>query len=469
MNKKFIYPILILTLLAQYSCKKQLDALPKNAEVEGNAIVDQNSANIALNGAYYDLANANGTETNWTNNKIMGSMFAGYIGSGNGASNDENDVFGGSAFTSEWTRYYVLINAANGVNDGVQIVADNKFSNGRKTQIMAEARFLRAYGSFKILSYFGQWFDITSPYGIIIENQFNTLTNINKARSSVKDSYDFILSDLDYAIANAAPTSKNIYANKWTAMALKMRVLLSRGQGDDFTQAVTLGNAITSGSPYTLESNEKDIFYTKGLASTEVMLGIQPQANQELYYYNVSGTFIGASSFYIAKPMLYNLLKNDPRLSWVIGAAKGTNYYFIKYIQPIKQSTVISETAYAFRLSEVYLMLAEAITRSGGDLNLAKTTLKTVMSKAGVTDFSAVDAAVTPATVQVQIYNEFARNFVGEDGIEWMALLRLPLATVQQIRPTITSTIQYILPIPDSEFINNRNVGAQNPGYSRPN
>ncbi len=468
MNKKFIYPILILVLLVQYSCKKQLDALPKNAEVEGNAIVDQNSANIALNGVYYKLANANGTETNWTNNKIMGSMFAGYIGSGNGAGNDEIDVFGGSTYTSEWGRNYELINAANGVNDAVQTLADNKFTNGRKTQILAEARFLRAYGSFKLLSYFGQWFDVNSPYGIVIEDKFNTLTNINKARSTVKDSYNFILSDLDYAIANAAATSQNIYANKWTAMALKMRVLLSRGQSGDFAQAITLGNAIISGSPYVLEPNEKDIFYSKGLASNEVMLGIQPQANQELYYYNVSGTFIGASSFYIAKPMLYDLLQNDPRLSWVIGAAKSTNYYFIKYIQPTKQSTVVSETAYAFRLSEVYLMLAEAITRSGGDLNLAKATLKIVMGKAGVTDFTVVDAATTAADVQVQIYYEFVRNFVGEDGIEWMALLRLPFATVKQIRPTITSTVQYILPIPDGEFINNPNIGTQNPGYSQP-
>jgi hypothetical protein len=114
-------------------------------------------------------------------------------------------------------------------------------------------------------------------------------------------------------------------------------------------------------------------------------------------------------------------------------------------------------------------MLAEAIARSGGDLNVAKTTLKTVMSKAGVTDFTAVDAATTAADVQLQVYYEFVRNFVGEDGIEWMALLRLPFATVKQIRPTITSTVQYILPIPDSEFINNPNTGAQNPGYSKPN
>jgi hypothetical protein len=198
------------------------------------------------------------------------------------------------------------------------------------------------------------------------------------------------------------------------------------------------------------------------------MLGIQPQANQELYYYNVSGTFIGASAFYIATPALYNLLKNDPRLNWVVGPVKETNYYFIKYIQPTKESTVISETAYAFRLSEVYLMQAEAIARSGGNLSTAKTILQTVMSKAGVTNFTAVNSAVTPADVQVQIYYEFARNFVGEDGIEWMALLRLPFATVQQIRPTIKDKIQYILPVPDGEFQNNPNFGEQNPGYSKP-
>jgi hypothetical protein len=468
--KKLIYILLAVALFSQSACKKQLDALPKNAEVEGNAIVDEPSANVALNGVYYCFANASNISTNWNNNKIMGSLFAGYIGSGNGATNDETDIFGATTYGTEWGRYYTLINAANGVNQDVQTLADNKFTNGRKTQILAEARFLRAFGHFKLLSYFGQWFDITSPYGVIIESQFNTLTNINLPRSTVKDCYTFILSDLDYAIANAADAGSNVYANKWTAMALKMRVLISRAQGDDLAQAITLANTIISGSPYALEPNEKDIFYTKGLTSNEVMLGIQPQANQNLYYSNSSEDFIGASAFYEAKPDLYTLLKNDPRAGWVIGAADTTNvgnYYFIKYIQPAKISTQLSEVAYAFRLSEVYLMLAEATVRSGGDLNAAKNTLKTVMSKAGVTDFTAINAAVTANDVAIQIYYEYARNFVGEDGIEWMALLRLPLATVQQLRPTITSNVQYILPIPHAEFVSNPNIGPQNPGYSK--
>jgi len=48
-----------------------------------------------------------------------------------------------------------------------------------------------------------------------------------------------------------------------------------------------------------------------------------------------------------------------------------------------------------------------------------------------------------------------------------MALLRLPFATVQQLRPTITNKIQYILPIPKAEFLQNPKTGEQNPGYSR--
>lgn len=468
--KKFVPILLGMAVFLQGACNKQLDALPKDAEVEGNAIVDQPTANVALNGVYVRFANASNTETDWSNDKIMGSLFAGYLGSGNGSTDDELDIFGNTTYGGEWGRYYNLINAANGVNDAVQLLAANKFANSRKTQILGEARFLRAFGHFKLLSYFGQWFDITSIYGIIIENKFNTLTNINLPRSTVKDCYSFILSDLDYAIANAPVASSNIYVNKWTAMALKMRVLLSRAQGDDLSQAIVLANSIISGSPYTLEPNEKDIFYTSGLASNEVMLGIQPQANQELYYYNTSGEFKGASSFYEAKPLLAALLKNDPRAAWVLGPADTLNvgsYYFIKYIQPLKVSTQLSETAYAFRLSEVYLMLAEATARSGGDLSVARATLKTVMSKGGVTNFTAVDSALTASDVSRQIYFEYARNFIGEDGIEWMALLRLPLAVIGQVRPAVTSTVQYILPIPHTEFINNPNIGPQNPGYSK--
>lgn len=454
-----------------FGCKKQLDKLPDNAKVEGNAITDQPSAIVALNGVYFRFANASNTRTDWSVNQIMGGRFSGYLvdATGNGGANDEINAFDNTGYISQWGRYYSLVNAANGVIGAVEGLADNKFVAGKKQQILGEARFLRAYGHFKLLSYFGQWFDVNSAYGVIIQDQFITLTNKDKARGTVKECYDFILTDIDYAIANAPVTGPNVYAGKWTAMALKMRVLLSRGQGDDYAQTVTLANSIINEGPYALEPNLRDLFYTKGLASTEVMLGIKPQANQDQVYENMSGNFIGRSFIYGANQNLINLYNNDPRKAWIIGTQYRTSAfnYFIKFVQPTRISTVVSETAYAFRLTEVYLMQAEAMVRSGGALAPAKTRLKEVLSKSGLTDFTAVDAANTTDELLRQIYLEYVRNMVGEDGIEWMALLRLPFAMVQQLRPTITNKIQYILPIPKAEFLQNPKTGEQNPGYSR--
>ncbi|HEY0176544.1 MAG TPA: RagB/SusD family nutrient uptake outer membrane protein, partial [Pedobacter sp.] len=274
---------------------------------------------------------------------------------------------------------------------------------------------------------------------------------------------------LDYAIDNAAGTSSIVNVNKWSAMALKMRVLLNRGQNDDYVQCAVLGNMIINSSPYALEATTRDIFYTKGLTSKEVMLGITPQANQGEYYYNTTGNYVKRSAYYVATAALNDLLAADPRKSWVIGDAgyykKG--FYFIKYNQPALTTTQLSEVAYAIRLSEVYLMTAEATVRSGGSTATAKTLLKMVMKNAGVTNFTAVDAASAANDVLLQLYYEYVRSFIGEDDQYYFALLRFPLAMVTTLRPTIKSTEQYIYPVPHSEFTSNPLIGDQNPGYAK--
>ena len=468
---KIYTTLFIASLLAfsQSGCKKQLEAPPTDALVEGNVITNQQTATTALNGVYYRFANATAINTNWLNNEIYPGILTGYLDDGNNTLNEASNVLGKTGFNSIWSRYYILINSANGVIDQITPLDPNLFPAGRREQILAEARFMRAFGHFKILSWFGQWFDINSPYGALIQDKFITATNYAKDRSGVKDSYQFILDDLDYAINNGAAAGTNINAGKWCAMTLKMRVLLNRGQGDDYTQCATLGNTIMNSGPYVLEASTKDIFYTKGLSSKEVMLGVTPQANQGVYYYNISGNYVKRSSYYVATAALNSLLGSDPRKSWYIGNAGfyGKGFYFIKYVQPTLTTTQLSEVAYPMRLSEVYLMTAEATARSGGNLAMARTLLKTVMGKAGVTDFTAVDATVTANDVLLQIYNEYVRNFVGEDDQYYFALLRFPLATVTSLRPTIKTLQQYIYPIPSSEFINNPLISEQNPGYSK--
>jgi hypothetical protein len=115
----------------------------------------------------------------------------------------------------------------------------------------------------------------------------------------------------------------------------------------------------------------------------------------------------------------------------------------------------------------MYLLESEGIVRSGGDINAARALLKTVQDHAGVTDFTAINAATTADTMLRQLYNETARNLSFEDGQEWSALLRLPLAAVLSVKPAITDKDHFILPIPKAEFDKNPQIGAQNPTYSK--
>jgi starch-binding outer membrane protein, SusD/RagB family len=196
-----------------------------------------------------------------------------------------------------------------------------------------------------------------------------------------------------------------------------------------------------------------------------VILGITPfpsQVGKRSRYEYVQ------SSVYLASYKFRKLLENDPRASWMLTKATTST------VASIRDSTYMSkyfgpkvEESYALRLTEVYLLKAEAIVRSGGSLTEARNILKSIMAKAGVVDFTAVDNANTAPLLLIEIYKEFARNMVAENGSEWFALLRLPFDTVKLLRPTITDQKQYILPIPFTEFQLNPAIGDQNPGYPK--
>lgn len=479
MKSLLIYLSLIAITMFPVSCDKQLSAPPRNARVEGTAVTNASSAQTALNGAYYRFASVtteNADATYWRTHQIFGAMLTGAIGYGFGPWPEEsNDNVQAGLIGSIWNETYPMLNAANGVLEGVTQLGDDVFTGNRKKEILAEAKFLRAYGHFRLLIYFGEWFKDDSPYGVLIREEPATLSNIIKSRSSVAESYAHILSDLDEAIANGPTVNAPYYATKWAAMLLKMRVLMMRGHDADYPEVIELADDIIGSPNFELEANLKDIFQLKGLNSKEVILGIKPQPNQEIGYYNHSGSYYpGNSNLFAATVSFQNLMGDDPRANWMIGPlTEGFSQfyspgvkYFSKYVPYGTAPSQLSEVSYAMRLTEVYLLKAEAILRSGGSITDARTLIKTVMQKAGVTDFSAIDNADTNEKLLIQNYYEVLRNLVAEDGLEWMALLRFPFETVKQLRPTITNQIQYYFPVPLTELQQNHSFGPQNFGYN---
>lgn len=477
------YILIVFAALFLWSCKKELNVFPTTSEVDGNIIVDTKSAATVLNGVYYRLNDAGVDNNNipsvlWTDpNEDLPSQLSGAA----------VDSYGGAIFTFTfnkssdnvdliWKYGYNLVNAANGFIKNITPVT--KIPAATKQQMIAEAKFLRAFGNEELLLYYGQYYDPTSKFGIILRDEFVTAGNINLPRSGVAAAYTSILADLDAAIAGLPAMNTQIfYANVSAAKLLKARVLINRGAAGDYAQVISLMNDVIKNSPFVLEPSVKDIFLTKGFSSTEVILGIQPYPN-ESYKFKQNQN----NTRYLVSDSLASLLTNDPRNQWyykpintfIPNAKEITKYYSGDPVPDnpfAAKQTPLSEYCYAFRLSEAYLMEAEATALSNGDLANAKNLLYTVMVHAGMsmTDpqyaaaYTAVANANTPAALQLLIVKEELKNFAFENGADWFALRRLPLKSLKSIQPAIKDVTRLILPIPISEL--NENNVIQNPGY----
>jgi len=456
--KHFINGVFLMVLVYQSSsCVKTSNVSSNNITP---AITNQETAQYLLNGIYGTFAVATSSvtgdsETNWgLNHEIIPAMMAGLIYSSPGIGVNPPIVDNSYAYTI-WSNNYDIVNAVNGFINTVNNLPDSKFTTKSKNEMLGEARFLRAYANYQLLSYFGEFYDINSSYGVMLRKEVINTGNISLKRSSVADTYAYILADIDFAVTNAPVNNPNYYVNQWVVKALEARVLINRGVGNDYEQVISLTNDIINNGPYSLEPNLKDLFYTKGLNSKEVILGIVPQPGQntKASYYEVS----------FATAMLGDLMKNDPRGSWEI-KPDSVYYFYYNWFDIQKYAGNYPEVSYAFRLTEMYLLQAEAITRSNGDLSEAKALLKTIMGHAGITDFSPVDNAATAGQLELLIYQETTKNLFCEDGAEWFSLMRMGFDQVKISNPTIKNQTQCIFPIPADELEDNKNM-VQNPGY----
>ncbi len=459
--------VFIMAAIFLGGCKKELNVNPTSQEVDGNIITDTKSATTVLNGVYYRFA-AGGADNNsvpstlWSQtNETIPSQLSGMLSYTSGGGLSEHTYNATSAgIDYVWNYGYNLVNAANGFLKN--IAGAGNVDAATRRQMIAEAKFLRAFGNSELLLYYGQYYDTSSNYGIILRNEFVDPSNIYLPRSKVGTVYDSIFSDLDNAIQDLPGKNSSIaFANTWAAKLLKARMLINRGAPSDYTQIITITTDIIANSPFSLESNVKNLFLSKGLTSNELILGIQPYSTQNYKWKNDI-----YSNYYSPNAFMDSLFNGDPRTPWYIQRVK-TREAVTKYY-PGSVTTVaaaaISENSYAFRLTEAYLLKAEALVSSGGSLTDAKNLVRTVLTNAGVTNFSTLDDAGTSSEVLIAVISEEMKSFVSESGQDWFAIRRLPFATVQRLLPSVINKSLLILPIPQAEILTNGKM-IQNPNY----
>ncbi len=149
-----------------------------------------------------------------------------------------------------WNTLYIDINTANGI---LQYGADANIPAATKTQLLAQAKFLRGFCYYYLVTTFG---------AVPLHTNFNTSASAADAPSPLADVYAQIIKDLNDAAAdlpNTPPANNGKPATKATALYLLAKTYLWRGwsaaaQGTDFTTAYTTAkNLIDSKATYNLD------------------------------------------------------------------------------------------------------------------------------------------------------------------------------------------------------------------------
>lgn len=386
-----------------------------------------------------------------------------------------------------WNWMFAGVNRANYI-----LEFKDKTNFEGKTQIIAEARFLRAYYHFELV----KWFGAIPLKG---DARFKIGDEKSIPRSPVADVYASIEADLIYASENLNPTaSQQGRATKGAALALLGKAYLYQNK---FTNAASALESLIGMQKYTLVSDYNSIFEAEGENGPESVFEIQytdiegagfgclqcSEGNVAVGFNgprNYTGTlFTSGFSFNVPTAKVVNAFEvGDKRKDvaildiedWALktGATYGegykhTGYFNRKYIPRKRSSSAAGDLNLtnpnnyrSIRYADVLLMAAEALNRGNISDDRARQYLNQVRQRAfgdSNHNITASGAALTDF-----IWAERRVELVGE-GHRFFDLVRTGKAA-QEI-PGFTANKNEVFPIPVEEIQFANGNWEQNPNY----
>lgn len=422
-------------------------------------------------------------------------------GGANAISMDNFPVLPSNGFCNAlWLGYYTLINRCNStineVNTNTTIVATDPI----KQQTIAEARFIRAYGYFNLVRFFGR-----VP---LIDKLFTDPAQQNNVpQSSAAQIYAFIESDLVFAAANLPLSWDSKFAGRVTrgaANGLLAKVYLTQQK---WTEAMSAANAVMTSAQYDLSTPYDRIFREEGENSKESVFEVQATAsaaipsNNGVQYAQIQGVR-GAGIWDLgwgwnspSTQLEAAYEANDPRKNRTIMYTSTTTTTFQTiygenlptglpnprynnkvYTNPATRASLGNRFGYwmnvrILRYADVVLMYAEAANELGGVANItaARNALNSVRlrARAGnasiLPDVTTTDQAVLRDAIRrerrVELAMEHDRFF---DLVRWgIAQTELNAAG----KTAFSNSRDVLLPIPQTQIDLSAGVLTQNPGY----
>jgi hypothetical protein len=373
------------------------------------------------------------------------AIFTDETGTGNGSGGQNFDTHRFQLTSANgyadgmWYGHYAAINRANRLIRAAANITPSVDDLDAYNSILAQARAIRAFSHFQLLSYFSTDLKDDSALGVILMNRVpDTLEDL--PRNTNGEVFALIESDLDFAYNNVGTLSYK-YITPNMINALRARMYLYRGNyalAQQYAQDVisnsglvltpatpvpspapinpnysvfAASNPLSVGAPTSAWNNS---FY--GAASTnpyrkmfndtsqgEIIFALdRPTAGG---WENIAGNFatnttsVSGSPFFEVGRNLFNELRSvpgdvrryanvDPTSKINVNYDTATDYIptdvliIDKY--PGKGSTPLRNDIKVFRLSEMYFILAECYARSGnfnGASNSTASVLKLIRDK----------------------------------------------------------------------------------------
>jgi hypothetical protein len=451
--KQYIIATIVTSFLFA-SCKlvNVTDVEPVNQLEDANAITSVEKAQSALYGAY-GVLNGNTLGFNYYMPAAASLMGLTMDPVQDGFDFAENNVATSNYWLEKmYTGGYKMINMSNHIINKTAVLPGN---DPRKKRITGEAKYLRAMSYFYLLRLFGEFYDTTSTYGLVMR-----LDPVRDAeafpRSGVSVTYDQINKDLDEAILETNEFTSTFFASKIAAKALKSKVLLYQQR---YAEAAAMAKQVTTSGQRNLEDTFKTIFSKKIRDTKEVIFQTPYDAgtniNNKCFAFN---SWFAPAAYYIAA------MKGDQRDTMAI-KVNGTRIRNGKFIAgQVDGAPSNSDTEYFIRLAEIYLVQAEAIVRSGGSLEEARTALNKVRKRALMPDVTINDKAGLLNAIREEKLHELG----AESGEEWYDLVRYASKgelDIKTFKPDFMGKQRYILPIPLKSIQASGKIVVQNQGY----
>lgn len=489
--KKIIYLFLAGVSVLGVSCNDAIDITqPGQLEVE-NAFRTVADLQLALNTVYARMSPESEIEFN---SIFTDEVKIGFQNGGQGLIGGEFGFLLNSASNAPlqiWANNYRVINMANRVIEAAALIQPEPADQVSYDHILGQTYALRAYANHQMLAYFSEDLTNNNSLGIPLLD-FVPPSNIQLPRNTTGEIYDFIEDDLVLASALLAPAVNNAsLVNPRFVHALRARMYLYRenyalaqSNADILINEMLLANttqysAIWGDIP--IPANVELIFKHRRVDTRPATFRIGG------IWASVDATINGSPFYEVGKSLRDILDEDDVRYDVIIHPSSASSPNPDAIIYPVGKYPGNTlgfprlNDIKIFRLSEMYLIKAEALA-STGSLNGPTNSVASVLKEIRDARFGSAQPLPVYESAQEawnDILNE-RRIELAFEGHRYLDVKRIGVRANQGFQRApedcavngecfLAPTDYRVrsLPIPISEIAANPAIsGQQNPGYS---